>query len=180
MCFWHSPFDAGPSVLATTPINFFGHGKSGMSTGISDLDLRLADRTLLLPTTQRICHQSRPPERDRGGSSARFYRLTSPVEIHSRTAIGEARSRPNPRRYRGYPSEALAYNSCFRGRAVEIASGSVAVSGSIPTKHPRLKSGVTVHKCEKLCYRGSVSQIGQGINKYKVHGLILLHEYASD
>src|SRR5208282_1977635 len=32
----------------------------GNSSGISDFDLWLVDHTILLPSTQRICHQSRP------------------------------------------------------------------------------------------------------------------------
>src|SRR5712692_3425613 len=46
-------------------------------TGISDLDLCLAHRTLRLPWTQRICHQSKP-QRGRGVPTAGFCRLTSP------------------------------------------------------------------------------------------------------
>src|SRR5712692_4031040 len=38
---------------------------------ISDLDLRIVHRTLLLHWTQRTCHQSRP-QRDRGGWSQRM------------------------------------------------------------------------------------------------------------
>src|SRR5271169_4604296 len=38
---------------------------SNKATEIPDLDLELAHRTLLLPWTQRICHQSGP---QRGGS----------------------------------------------------------------------------------------------------------------
>src|ERR1019366_7822238 len=44
-------------------------------SGISGLDLNLAHRTLLLPSTQRIRHQSRP-QRDRGVPTTRFCRLT--------------------------------------------------------------------------------------------------------
>src|SRR3984893_19450367 len=47
----------------------------GFSTGISDLDLSLVHRMLLLPKTQRICHQSgsrspTPVSRDLGDAEA--------------------------------------------------------------------------------------------------------------
>src|SRR5712692_3218405 len=75
----------GVEALPRKPFPFILFGVSFLTSktaafvpGISILDLLLAHRTLFLPSTQRICNQSKP-QRDREVPPARLCRLTNPA-----------------------------------------------------------------------------------------------------
>src|ERR1019366_10285889 len=72
------PLLARPAAEHTRLSCLHAEQSGSLETEISDLGLSVVHRTLLLPWTQRICHQSRP-QRDRGIPTACFCRLTSPA-----------------------------------------------------------------------------------------------------